>query len=238
MRRAEKYIYNVLRVLESIKLDSVMTRTLKKEDLERLFDSAKRYTHDAQYYLKIGDEETALVAISYAEGLLDALRYLGVLELKWPSSLIEEKKVMVGGTFDILHPGHIELLRYASTLGKVYVVVARDATVVRLKGRRPVLDEGSRLRLVSSIKYVYEAILGDEHDMMKPVEMIKPHVILLGPDQLFNELELSKKAEERLGYSPLIIRYPAKESFSEGLRSSSDILREACKTLAKLTESS
>ncbi|MEM1928262.1 MAG: DUF357 domain-containing protein [Acidilobaceae archaeon] len=230
MRRAEKYIRNVLEALKTLELSEAAGRTLGKADLERLLDAVERYVRDAQYYLDLGDHETALAAASYAEGLLDALKYLGVLEPRWPSVSSEERRVVVGGTFDLIHPGHVELLRYASTLGKVYAIVARDSTVVRLKGRRPVLDEESRLKIVASIRYVYRAVLGDERDMLKPVEDIRPHVILLGPDQAFDEEELALEASRRLGYRPEVLRYPVRESFSGGLRSSSDLAREACRS--------
>lgn len=230
-KRAEKYIHNVIHALESINTDMLRGKVINPIDLENLLRAVRLYADDAHYYLSIGDNETALVAASYAEGLLDALKYMNILELKWPSQIIEKKKVLVAGTFDIIHPGHVELLKFASSLGLVYVVIARDSTVLKLKKRKPILDEKSRLALVSSIKYVYEAVLGDEEDMLKPVELIRPDIILLGPDQAFDEKELAERIAERLGYKPTIIRYPSRIEFSRGLKSSSDIIREACSNL-------
>ena len=61
------------------------------------------------------------------------------------------KKVMAFGTFDGLHPGHLNFLKQARRLGdSLVVVVARDANVRKIKGRFPRLGEGERLRKVAS----------------------------------------------------------------------------------------
>lgn len=111
---------------------------------------------------------------------------------------MKRKKVLVAGTFDIIHPGHIYLFKKASELGDVIVVVARDTSVKRFKGRPPIIPEQQRLEVVSSIKYVNKAVLGHETtDILKIVEEIKPDIILLGPDQNFKEEEISKELEKR-----------------------------------------
>ncbi len=101
------------------------------------------------------------------------------------------KKVMVAGTFEILHPGHIYLFKEASKLGKVYVVVSRDENVRKFKKREPIVGEKQRLEVVKSIKYVHKAILGNPgENLFEIIKKIKPDVILLGPDQKVNEEEL------------------------------------------------
>jgi len=220
--RAEKYVEGALRALDSIEGEL-------GAEYSRLVDAARRYLSDARYYLDSGDCETALVAASYAEGLIDSLKYLGVVEAKWPGHEdIVKPRVFVAGTFDLLHPGHVSLLEHASKLGRVYVVVARDSTVEKLKGKRPVLSETSRLRVVGSVRYVYDAVLGDPEDMLAPVEKIKPDIIVLGPDQPFDEDELAETIESRLGYRPRIVRYPEKRPFEDNLASTSDIIRRIC----------
>ncbi len=220
--RAERYIEGAVRALASV-------RRALGQGYERLLDAASRYIEDADYYLSKGDCDTALAAVSYAEGLLDALKYLGVVEPEWPPHARPSRpKVFVAGTFDLLHPGHIELLEYASNLGELHVVVARDSTVERLKGRPPLLNEGSRLRVVSSIRYVKKAYLGDERDMLAPLERIKPDIVVLGPDQPFEEEKLAEMIAERTGKRPKVLRYPAKGEFQPGMKGSSDIIRRIC----------
>ncbi|MEM3833251.1 MAG: adenylyltransferase/cytidyltransferase family protein [Thermoprotei archaeon] len=111
---------------------------------------------------------------------------------------MKRKKVLVAGTFDIIHPGHLYLFKKANELGDVIVIVARDNSVKRFKGRPPVIPEQQRLEVVSSIKYVKKAILGhDDPDILKIVEEIKPDIILLGPDQNFKEEDITKELERR-----------------------------------------
>lgn len=104
-------------------------------------------------------------------------------------------KVLVAGTFDILHPGHIYLLEEASKLGDVYVIIARDRNVEKLKGSLPVFNEEERKAIVESIRYVKKAVLGDTGNFFRPVLEIDPDIIFLGPDQnekwVRTELELN-----------------------------------------------
>ncbi|WP_373468212.1 DUF357 domain-containing protein [Acidianus infernus] len=172
-------------------------------DYQKIIDLAKQYTEDAKYYLDKGDIDTAIVDIAYAEGLLDAVL---IINNKDPDSDIS-KKVFVGGTFDIIHPGHIEFLREASRLGRVYVSVARDKNSEKIKGRKPINDEEQRLEVVKSIRYVYDAFLGDEKDFIKSIERVKPDIIFLGPDQHVNIEELKKELEKR-GINAEIVKMP------------------------------
>ncbi len=201
-RRAEAYITNVELVLEELE-------GRLGEPYARLLRLARLYASDARYYLEKGDVFTALACIAYAEGLVDALRHLGVARIDWRplSQLLARPKVLVAGTFDILHPGHIHLLREAWKKGRVHVIVARDSNVRRMKGREPIVPERQRLQVVSAVRYVAEARLGDERDMLRPLEELKPDVILLGPDQWPDEEKLRKMLEER-GVSARIERLP------------------------------
>lgn len=160
-----------------------------------VLDLARRYYKDASYSYEKGDHVTGLVEISYAEGLLDALRLLGSTSFEWRR--VEEPRVFVGGTFDIIHPGHVAFLREASRYGRLYVAVARNSNVRRFKGRDPFNDEEHRLAMVSSIRYVYEAFLGDESDYLKSVERVRPGYIVLGPDQFADPETLSRELEAR-----------------------------------------
>lgn len=171
-----------------------------------IVDLAERYLKDSVYYLQRGDVCTSLSCVSYAEGLLDALRMLGKLDFSWPPPDVSpRKKVLVGGVFDIIHPGHIYFLRKAAEHGKVYVVVARDSTVVKEKGRKPILDEKSRTEVLNSIKWVYKAFLGeDPPNFRKVLEKVLPDVVFLGPDQR-KLIEPTKKAIKELGLNTEII---------------------------------
>jgi len=174
--------------------------------LREIVDLVERYLKDSIYYLHRGDVCTSLSCISYAEGLLDALKKLGKIDFSWPPPDISpRKKVLVGGVFDILHPGHIYFLKKAAEYGKVYVVVARDSTVVREKGKKPVFDEKTRVEVLNSIKWVYEAFLGeDPPNFRKVLEKVRPDIVFLGPDQT-GLVEPTKKGIKELGLSTEII---------------------------------
>ncbi len=92
---------------------------------------------------------------------------------------------MVFGTFAILHPGHLYFFRQAKKFGDYLIVVlARDSTVRRGKGNAPFMDELARQKIVSSVKFVNRAVLGDKKDWYKAILNYKPDVICLGYDQV------------------------------------------------------
>jgi FAD synthetase len=95
-----------------------------------------------------------------------------------------QKTVMIAGTFDIIHPGHLHLIEAAAKLGKVVVVVGTDAVVEKIKGHKPVIPEKQRLFVVSKLQGVDRALLGHETmDFTRIVADVMPDFILLGPDQ-------------------------------------------------------
>jgi len=98
------------------------------------------------------------------------------------------KIVLAGGVFDIIHPGHINTLNAAKRMGDVLVVVvATDKTAIKMKKRRPLHSAQLRQELVSSLSMVDLCIIGDEDDIFKTVDLVKPQVIALGYDQTHQE---------------------------------------------------
>ena len=98
------------------------------------------------------------------------------------------KVVLAGGVFDIIHPGHIHTLNAAKELGDVLVVVvATDNTAVKMKKRRPLHSQEQRQELVNSLKMVDLCLVGQEDDIFKTVNLVKPQIIALGYDQVHQE---------------------------------------------------
>jgi FAD synthetase len=96
--------------------------------------------------------------------------------------------VLASGVFDLLHLGHVKFLEEAKRTGgrsaELIVIVARDSTVEKRKGKKPIMSENQRRALVESLKVVDEAILGyEEFDIGKVIEKIRPDVIVFGYDQ-------------------------------------------------------
>ncbi|WP_428323773.1 adenylyltransferase/cytidyltransferase family protein [Nitrosopumilus sp.] len=98
------------------------------------------------------------------------------------------KVVLAGGVFDIIHPGHIHTLNAAKKLGDVLaVVVATDNTAVKMKKRQPLHSQEQRQELVNSLSMVDLCLIGQEDDIFKTVNNVRPQIIALGYDQVHQE---------------------------------------------------
>lgn len=118
------------------------------------------------------------------------------------------RTVLIGGTFDIIHGGHIYLMEKASKFGDLIVIVARDENVKRIKGHSPIIPEEQRLAVVQGIRYVKKAVLGKSGtDLLEIVKEINPDYLILGPDQNFSEDELGSRVQA-LGLKTRILRIP------------------------------
>jgi len=96
--------------------------------------------------------------------------------------------VLAGGVFDIIHPGHIHTLNAAKALGDVLVVVvATDNTAVKMKKRNPIHAQEQRQELVNSLSMVDICLIGQENDIFKTVNLVRPQIIALGYDQTHQE---------------------------------------------------
>jgi glycerol-3-phosphate cytidylyltransferase/FAD synthetase len=96
--------------------------------------------------------------------------------------------VLAGGVFDIIHPGHIYTLNEAKALGDVLVVVvATDNTSVKMKKRNPLHTQEQRQELVNSLSMVDLCLIGQEDDIFKTVNHVRPQIIALGYDQVHQE---------------------------------------------------
>ncbi len=118
--------------------------------------------------------------------------------------------VLVFGTFDIIHPGHLWFLEQAKKHGdKLAVIVARDCHVEQLKNHAPRLDEQDRLKMVRALKMVDQAFLGDPRFCYERlVKKIKPDIICLGYDQKVKEEEIKRRLSTH-GLYPKIVRLKA-----------------------------
>lgn len=131
--------------------------------------------------------------------------------------------VVATGTFEILHPGHILFLKEAKKLGdKLVVIVSTDKNVRKRKGRI-LIPQKQRLHIIESLKFVDDAIVGDDEDIFKPIGKIKPDIIVLGKNQKFNENELETELRNR-GLTVKVVRI--KKFWKGGLNSSSRIIEK------------
>ena len=94
------------------------------------------------------------------------------------------KRVFVNGTFDILHRGHLELLRYAKRLGYVYVGIDTDECVREKKGpSRPIHNQEDRKFFLENLKSVDEVIFfSSEDEFEELIKSLQPDIIIVGSD--------------------------------------------------------
>jgi len=133
-------------------------------------------------------------------------------------------RVLAQGTFDVLHPGHVDYLAQAAARGdELHVIVARSENVT-LKPS-PVLGDEQRRRMVAALDPVDEAHVGHPSDIFVPLEEIDPDVVVLGHDQHHDEDDLAA-AFDAHGLDCGVERAaPADLDFEGAVLSTSTILR-------------
>jgi len=116
------------------------------------------------------------------------------------------KVVLTAGTYDIVHTGHLKTLEKAKKRGDILIVIiARDKTVEKIKGRLPIIPENQRKTIVQSLKPVDFTILGSERDFLEPIEEVNPDLIVLGRDQPVDKRKLEEELKKR-GLTCKVIR--------------------------------
>lgn len=124
---------------------------------------------------------------------------------------MKSKKIMVFGTFDIIHGGHENLFTQARVLGgdagnsQLIVSVARDKNVKKIKGFLPRHSEAKRAKLLKNHPLVDKVVLGGRDDYIPHIVKSAPDIIALGYDQKAYVTELENKLA-RAGLHPKIVR--------------------------------
>ena len=94
-------------------------------------------------------------------------------------------KIVVNGTFDILHRGHIEMLEYAKSLGDhLLVCIDTDTRVKQLKGPdRPINNQNDRALMLNSLKCVDAVwMFADDAELEYILETYQPDIMVKGSD--------------------------------------------------------
>ena len=119
----------------------------------------------------------------------------------------KKRKIFTNGCFDIVHRGHLELLRYCKSLGYVVVGINTDRSVRELKGEaRPFFSQQDRRFMLESIKYVDEIHFFAESTPHSLIKQVKPDIIVKGGDYKPEDVVGSDLCEVRIfnfvdGYS-------------------------------------
>lgn len=141
------------------------------------------------------------VAVKYANALAGiSVEHFGtyVLTQKDIRSVVNQTKtIFTNGCFDLLHAGHIHLLKEARKLGdKLIVGLNSDKSVKFLKGEdRPVVPEQMRKAVLEQFDFVDEVILFDEQDPRLLIEKIRPDIIVKGGDYEVKDVVTDGRAQ-------------------------------------------
>lgn len=149
------------------------------------------------------------------------------------SNSSEKTIVMAFGTFDYFHAGHEDYLKQAKALGdELIVVVAKDDTVRKVKGKKAMYSERKRVRDVNNCSSVDKAVLGNSDDKYKVVRKNRPNIIALGYDQFVFTYGL-KQLFIQEGMNTRIVRLKAFEpqTFKSSLIQKSLSTQEECDPL-------
>ena len=96
----------------------------------------------------------------------------------------EQVIVFTNGCFDIIHSGHLDLLKEARSYGdKLIVGLNSDKSISKLKGpERPIIGQSERKKILSALKYVDEVIIFNEENPLKLIKKLKPSILVKGAD--------------------------------------------------------
>jgi D-beta-D-heptose 7-phosphate kinase / D-beta-D-heptose 1-phosphate adenosyltransferase len=98
---------------------------------------------------------------------------------------MQGKKIcFTNGCFDLLHPGHMEVLKQAANAGDILVVgINSDSSISRIKGpSRPIIPESDRVSMVAALGFVDYVIVFDQETPLKLIEEVKPDILVKGAD--------------------------------------------------------
>ncbi|MEW6680063.1 MAG: adenylyltransferase/cytidyltransferase family protein [bacterium] len=98
--------------------------------------------------------------------------------------------VFTNGCFDILHPGHIHLLKTAKSFGDCLILgLNSDASISKIKPNRPIMKQKARIEILSEIGLIDYIVVFDEEDPVNVIRKIKPDVLVKGGDWKENEVK-------------------------------------------------
>ncbi len=124
--------------------------------------------------------------------------------------------VFTNGCFDLLHRGHVHMLRAAKASGDILIVaINSDRSVQAIKGpSRPVLAESDRVELIAAMEMVNYVVLFDEPDPYALIAELTPDVLVKGGDWSAKEI-IGADVVEKKGGRVVVVPYLKGFSTSE-----------------------
>ncbi len=130
--------------------------------------------------------------------------------MDWPAARrwreeFEGSVVFTNGVFDLLHPGHVDVLTAARREGEALVVgLNSDDSVRRLKGPdRPVRSEAERAYVLAALEAVDAVVVFDQPTPLELIRLLRPDVLVKGGD--YSEATIVGASEVRAGGGRVVI---------------------------------
>ncbi len=124
--------------------------------------------------------------------------------------------VFTNGVFDVLHTGHIELLRFAKSLGdRLVVAINSDNAVRKLKGPdRPINSEQDRKQVLESLEMVDQVIIFDDVETVSLLQEIRPNILVKGGEWTAAEVRQRDKVPDDIAVKifPIVKGYSTTET--------------------------
>ncbi|HYC34242.1 MAG TPA: adenylyltransferase/cytidyltransferase family protein [Candidatus Paceibacterota bacterium] len=115
-------------------------------------------------------------------------------------------KVLVFGTFDGIHKGHIYFLKEAAKLGNLYVSIATDLATKKLKSHFPKYSEKEREAAVEKLGIANQVLIGDDEiESWKTLKALTPNIVALGYDQKRLK-EVLKPLSKEFGFNIKVLK--------------------------------
>lgn len=121
--------------------------------------------------------------------------------------------MFTNGCFDLLHPGHIGLLRRAAALGDIVIVAINDdASVRRLKGAgRPIYPAAERAEILLAVRWVDHVTIFPEDTPLATIEKVRPDVLVKGSEYRKKDIV---GAAFVAAYGGTVVRVPMRKGHS------------------------
>lgn len=137
-----------------------------------------------------------------------------MVALRWAWAKDKLTVGIANGCFDLIHPGHISLIRQAAaSCDRLIMALNTDASVRRLKGpSRPIQDEAARAAVIGAIKGVAAVVLFDEETPLELIEALEPDVLVKGADYTIDRVVGAEVVQKRGGRVVLAELVPGKST--------------------------
>ncbi len=118
---------------------------------------------------------------------------------------MSDQMVIVNGCFDLLHYGHVHLLKEASKAGDLYVLINTDESVKRLKGpNRPIIPYRYRVMMLEAIRYVHAVVGFTEESELEDFVDSHPEALVFKGSEYETQVVHGGKWNDRLRFVPTL----------------------------------